>query len=274
MRNRASLKLKNIYSWRLERPPRGTCHHQVDIAADHIPPPPPPKRLPEPPCACVNLRGDQGKCPPNHDTSSQPHTIHPIAGCRRRMNMGTWLGNPNQIYSVQRLRHLGQSQQCIVSPPPPAMSYWYAEYHFPATWARPPSGEPRGRPHILSSESSESGLNIFELSSSSPIDTQIEPLDTSVSSRSPESCTSLFDVLALISSPSSDAQTEQHDTSASRAVFEDDFCITCISEKRDTSFVPCGHVLCCNACATRLDACPFCRADIDVCHKLIWPGRL
>ncbi|CAB0006438.1 unnamed protein product [Nesidiocoris tenuis] len=52
-------RVEIFLSWRLERPPRGTCHHQVDIAADHILPPPPPKRLPESPCACVNLRGDQ-----------------------------------------------------------------------------------------------------------------------------------------------------------------------------------------------------------------------
>ncbi|CAB0018654.1 unnamed protein product, partial [Nesidiocoris tenuis] len=37
------------------------------------------------------------------------------------MNMGTWLGNANTINWVQRRRHLGQSQQCIFLPPPPAI---------------------------------------------------------------------------------------------------------------------------------------------------------
>lgn len=39
-------------------------------------------------------------------------------------------------------------------------------------------------------------------------------------------------------------------------------CVVCMEKPRDTAFIPCGHAICCSACATSLRNCPSCRGQI------------
>lgn len=50
---------------------------------------------------------------------------------------------------------------------------------------------------------------------------------------------------------------------------EDDVvCVVCLTEKRNTALVPCGHVCVCFDCAANLRACPLCRTPIQYRQKL------
>jgi len=44
---------------------------------------------------------------------------------------------------------------------------------------------------------------------------------------------------------------------------EHKICIVCSDIEKDTVFIPCGHLCCCNKCATPLKKCPICRVDIQ-----------
>ena len=43
-------------------------------------------------------------------------------------------------------------------------------------------------------------------------------------------------------------------------------CAVCMSEPKDTVFLPCKHFYCCSRCAVRMSACPYCRKLIQ--HKI------
>lgn len=49
-------------------------------------------------------------------------------------------------------------------------------------------------------------------------------------------------------------------------------CCVCFEGAKDTLIAPCGHVCCCNRCATRLhmrkDPCPVCRGAIQGIFKV------
>lgn len=54
-------------------------------------------------------------------------------------------------------------------------------------------------------------------------------------------------------------------TSTAITVYEDNEssdCVVCLSNEKDTVFVPCGHYYCCLECSTRLKDCPICRTRI------------
>eukprot|EP00639_Heterosigma_akashiwo_P036542 CAMPEP_0194723210 /NCGR_PEP_ID=MMETSP0296-20130528/14251_1 /TAXON_ID=39354 /ORGANISM="Heterosigma akashiwo, Strain CCMP2393" /LENGTH=81 /DNA_ID=CAMNT_0039626533 /DNA_START=97 /DNA_END=339 /DNA_ORIENTATION=+ len=48
-------------------------------------------------------------------------------------------------------------------------------------------------------------------------------------------------------------------------------CAVCMDAQKDTLIAPCGHVCCCNTCATilqaREDSCPVCRGQIEGIFK-------
>lgn len=51
-------------------------------------------------------------------------------------------------------------------------------------------------------------------------------------------------------------------------VSEDDYCIVCFKRKRKIVFCPCGHYICCDECASKVDNCPTCRIKIQKKTKL------
>ena len=44
----------------------------------------------------------------------------------------------------------------------------------------------------------------------------------------------------------------------------DGACAVCFVGRRDTVFIPCGHMHCCAGCASRVDECPICRVPITL----------
>lgn len=46
-----------------------------------------------------------------------------------------------------------------------------------------------------------------------------------------------------------------------RAEYSENSCRVCWEARADAVFVPCGHVVCCLACARQVDLCPFCRVS-------------
>ncbi|KAF5178855.1 Mitochondrial ubiquitin ligase activator of nfkb [Thalictrum thalictroides] len=56
------------------------------------------------------------------------------------------------------------------------------------------------------------------------------------------------------------------------AIPEELLCVVCYSERRGSAFVPCGHVVCCRACAPTVIArdrkCPICRQHIHKSMKV------
>lgn len=42
-------------------------------------------------------------------------------------------------------------------------------------------------------------------------------------------------------------------------------CAVCWDKERSAAFIPCGHVVCCNGCAKKINTCPVCRATIQSC---------
>ena len=45
-------------------------------------------------------------------------------------------------------------------------------------------------------------------------------------------------------------------------------CVVCFTGTRDHALAPCFHMCVCAACATRLDRCPLCRADVTSVHRI------
>lgn len=46
---------------------------------------------------------------------------------------------------------------------------------------------------------------------------------------------------------------------------EETECVICLSDLKDTVFVPCGHYYCCSNCSQKLDKCPICRSVFTTC---------
>ena len=44
---------------------------------------------------------------------------------------------------------------------------------------------------------------------------------------------------------------------------ESNFCKICVNNEINTVFLPCGHLVTCNACALSLKNCPMCRKNIN-----------
>ncbi|XP_031697195.1 E3 ubiquitin-protein ligase MYLIP-A-like, partial [Anarrhichthys ocellatus] len=40
-------------------------------------------------------------------------------------------------------------------------------------------------------------------------------------------------------------------------------CMLCCEEEIDAAFCPCGHMVCCQACANQLQMCPVCRSEVE-----------
>ena len=54
-----------------------------------------------------------------------------------------------------------------------------------------------------------------------------------------------------------------------REIHEQQTCKVCMVGRRDTVFVPCGHMVCCVRCAQRVHECPVCRIAIDDVAELV-----
>ncbi|XP_078283005.1 E3 ubiquitin-protein ligase MYLIP-like isoform X2 [Rhinoraja longicauda] len=48
-------------------------------------------------------------------------------------------------------------------------------------------------------------------------------------------------------------------------------CMVCCGEEINTAFCPCGHMVCCDTCASQLQACPVCRSEIDHVQHVFLP---
>lgn len=46
------------------------------------------------------------------------------------------------------------------------------------------------------------------------------------------------------------------------AASDDSDCRVCMEAKKNHAFVPCGHIVCCEKCASALKTCPACRAAV------------
>uniref|UniRef100_A0A182VZB4 RING-type E3 ubiquitin transferase n=1 Tax=Anopheles minimus TaxID=112268 RepID=A0A182VZB4_9DIPT len=51
-------------------------------------------------------------------------------------------------------------------------------------------------------------------------------------------------------------------------------CPICADGEIDTTFLPCGHMTACRACAIQCDRCPLCRANIETTSKIFLPPLL
>uniref|UniRef100_A0A182Q5N7 RING-type E3 ubiquitin transferase n=1 Tax=Anopheles farauti TaxID=69004 RepID=A0A182Q5N7_9DIPT len=51
-------------------------------------------------------------------------------------------------------------------------------------------------------------------------------------------------------------------------------CPICVDGEIDTTFLPCGHMTACRACAAQCERCPLCRATIDSTTKIFLPPLL
>ena len=50
-----------------------------------------------------------------------------------------------------------------------------------------------------------------------------------------------------------------------------DECLLCSEQKRDTVFKPCGHVVACEACGSRIKKCLICRETVSSREKVKIP---
>lgn len=48
-------------------------------------------------------------------------------------------------------------------------------------------------------------------------------------------------------------------------------CMVCCEEEINSAFCPCGHMVCCEGCATQLQSCPVCRALVDHVQHVYLP---
>jgi E3 ubiquitin-protein ligase MYLIP len=48
-------------------------------------------------------------------------------------------------------------------------------------------------------------------------------------------------------------------------------CRVCMDADINTTFCPCGHLVCCDTCAQRLDTCPICRSSIQQTQYIFLP---
>jgi hypothetical protein len=43
----------------------------------------------------------------------------------------------------------------------------------------------------------------------------------------------------------------------------DNSCVVCLDKPPTHAFIPCGHMVCCEECVSRLTQCPMCRAQVS-----------
>ncbi|KAL2080485.1 hypothetical protein ACEWY4_024278 [Coilia grayii] len=48
-------------------------------------------------------------------------------------------------------------------------------------------------------------------------------------------------------------------------------CMLCCEEQIDAAFCPCGHIVCCQGCAARLELCPVCRSEVEHVQHVYLP---
>ncbi|KAM4705762.1 E3 ubiquitin-protein ligase MYLIP [Rhinophrynus dorsalis] len=48
-------------------------------------------------------------------------------------------------------------------------------------------------------------------------------------------------------------------------------CMVCCEEEINSAFCPCGHMVCCEGCANRLQSCPVCRASVEHVQHVYLP---
>ncbi|XP_066539336.1 E3 ubiquitin-protein ligase MYLIP-B [Hoplias malabaricus] len=48
-------------------------------------------------------------------------------------------------------------------------------------------------------------------------------------------------------------------------------CALCCDAEIDTVFCPCGHLVCCHSCASKLQCCPVCRSEVDCVQHVYLP---
>lgn len=55
-----------------------------------------------------------------------------------------------------------------------------------------------------------------------------------------------------------------------RASNSDETCVICLDLPRKVAFTPCGHVVACESCSSKLHDCPMCREKIVNKQKLFF----
>ncbi|KAM9384520.1 E3 ubiquitin-protein ligase MYLIP-A [Pholidichthys leucotaenia] len=48
-------------------------------------------------------------------------------------------------------------------------------------------------------------------------------------------------------------------------------CMVCCEEETDAAFCPCGHMVCCQSCASQLQLCPVCRSEVEHVQHVYLP---
>ncbi|XP_006002927.1 E3 ubiquitin-protein ligase MYLIP isoform X1 [Latimeria chalumnae] len=49
-------------------------------------------------------------------------------------------------------------------------------------------------------------------------------------------------------------------------------CMVCCEEEINSTFCPCGHMVCCKPCASQLELCPICRSHVEHVQHVYLPG--
>jgi Zinc finger, C3HC4 type (RING finger) len=63
-------------------------------------------------------------------------------------------------------------------------------------------------------------------------------------------------------------QQPQHASKIDTPELNMDECLLCSEQKRDTVFKPCGHVVACEACGSRIKKCLICRETVSSREKV------
>lgn len=71
-----------------------------------------------------------------------------------------------------------------------------------------------------------------------------------------------------ISSVNNENQPQSQQTKQESSENSADECLLCSEQKRDTVFKPCGHVVACEACGSRIKKCLICRESVSSREKV------
>lgn len=69
-----------------------------------------------------------------------------------------------------------------------------------------------------------------------------------------------------VSNESQERQVQQSKLDSNDLNVEE--CLLCSEQKRDTVFKPCGHVISCEACGSRIKKCLMCRETVSSREKV------
>lgn len=72
----------------------------------------------------------------------------------------------------------------------------------------------------------------------------------------------------LSNAVSNESQQNQPSSKIEPADLSMDECLLCSEQKRDTVFKPCGHVVSCEACGSRIKKCLICRESVSSREKV------